>query len=80
MNKKYISLDGLSIGQNCRILRLAAVGSQRRRMLDLGLVSGTRVEMVHESPSGDISAYLVRGSVIALRSEDASQILVELCK
>ncbi len=79
MNKKCISLDSLSIGQSCRIIKLAAIGSQRRRMLDLGLVSGTSVKVVHESPSGDIAAYLVRGSVIALRSEDASQIFVELC-
>jgi ferrous iron transport protein A len=47
-------------------------------MLDLGLIQGTRVEALQKSPSGDPIAYEIRGAVIALRSEEASQILVEL--
>ncbi len=48
-------------------------------MLDLGLVNGTNVEALHKSPSGDPVAYYIRGSVIALRKEDAGKIFVELC-
>jgi len=47
-------------------------------MLDLGLVIDTVVEALRKSPSGDPTAYEIRGAVIALRSEEASQILVEL--
>jgi len=47
-------------------------------MLDLGLICGTRVEALQKSPSGDTVAYKIRGAVIALRSEEASQIIVEL--
>lgn len=47
-------------------------------MLDLGLISGTVVEAMHKSPSGDPTAYNIRGAVIALRSEEAGKILVEL--
>ncbi len=46
-------------------------------MLDLGLVNGTPVEALQKSPSGDPTAYFIRGAVIALRSEDAGKILVE---
>ena len=55
---------------------LMAKGSERRRMLDLGLVSGTEIEAVQKSPAGDPVAYLIRGAVIALRNEDAGKILV----
>jgi len=48
-------------------------------MLDLGLVNGTNIEALHKSPSGDPVAYYIRGSVIALRSEDAQKIFVRLC-
>lgn len=48
-------------------------------MLDLGLVNGTNVESLHKSPSGDPVAYYIRGSVIALRNEDAGKIFVQLC-
>ncbi len=48
-----------------------------RRMFDLGLIQGTVVESLRRSPSGDPTAYQVRGAVIALRSEEASNIFVE---
>ena len=41
------------------------------------LIKGTKVECVQKSPAGDPIAYLIRGAVIALRSEDSSQIYVE---
>jgi ferrous iron transport protein A len=46
-------------------------------MLDLGLISDTMVEALQKSPSGDPTAYYFRGAVIALRSEEASRVLVE---
>ena len=53
-----------------------------RRLLDLGLVPGTRVACVARSPTGDPAAYRVRGAVIALRGGDAAGIQVtaeEVC-
>ena len=43
----------------------------RRRLLELGLVPGTRVTCAAVSPAGDPAAYLIRGAVIALRRKDA---------
>ena len=50
----------------------------RRRLLDLGLTPGARVACLFSAPSGDPRAYMVRGSVIALRREDADR--VALCR
>lgn len=50
----------------------------RRRCLDLGLLPGTEVEAVMDSPLGDPVAYRIRGALIALRREDAEGVLVEL--
>lgn len=50
----------------------------RRRLLDLGLTPGSRVACLFSAPSGDPRAYMVRGSVIALRREDADR--VALCR
>jgi len=65
-------------GKSVTVKALTAAGNTRRRMLDLGLVIDTVVEALRKSPSGDPTAYEIRGAVIALRSEEASQILVEL--
>ena len=48
----------------------------RRRLLDIGLINNTKIECVGQSPSGDPKAFLIRGAVIALRSEDGNNIIV----
>lgn len=58
-----------SISRNVR-------GIERRRLLDLGLLAGTAVEAEMTSPSGDPTAYRIRGAVIALRREQADQIRI----
>ena len=74
--KGLTPLGRLPIGQKGTVKFLTANGSQRRRMLDLGLVDGTTVEALQKSPSGDPVAYFIRGAVIALRAEDANQVLI----
>lgn len=76
MNEKYIPLSTLPIGKKAIVKKLTSDGSVRRRMLDLGLISDTAVEALQKSPSGDPTAYYIRGAVIALRAEEASKIIV----
>jgi ferrous iron transport protein A len=77
MNERLISLNLLPLGKKAKVKVLTSDGTIRRRMLDLGLISDTEVEALQKSPSGDPIAYHIRGAVIALRSEEASKILVE---
>ena len=71
-----LTLDRLPIGQTAVVSRLAFQGNERRRMMDLGIVKGTTIEAVQKSPSGDPIAYFIRGTVIALRDEDARKIII----
>jgi len=70
------SLTDLSPGSVCQIVSLELSGLLRRRILDLGIVPGTLIRCIRRGPSGDPTAYLVRETLIALRNEDAAQILV----
>ncbi|MEZ5332537.1 MAG: iron dependent repressor, metal binding and dimerization domain protein [Thermoanaerobaculia bacterium] len=72
-------LSDLAMGESARVIALSPAlrGPERRRLLDLGLVPGTRVEAELRSPSGDPTGYLVRGAVIALRREQADKVHVE---
>ena len=74
---EQLSMNTLLDGQSALVSRVDAEPSMRRRLLDIGLIEGTDVECLQRSPAGDPVAYLIRGAVIALRAEDASQILVE---
>lgn len=71
-----IPMSSLESGQSGRVLELMSLGSLRHRLLDLGLVPGTRVERLMNSPIGDPVCYRIRGAMIALRAQDADQIRV----
>lgn len=78
MMKKIMPLHMLPLGSKARIKALISDGTVRRRMLDLGLILDTKIEALRKSPSGDPVAYEIRGAVIALRSEEAAKIMVEM--
>jgi len=71
-------LSGLKPGAPTRVIGLspACRGAERRRLLDLGFVPGTQVEVEMVSPGGDPTAYRVRDTVVALRREQANLIRV----
>lgn len=74
--REKVCLKDLKRGQKAVITKLAAYDDMRRRLQDIGLIEGTLVECVGKSPLGDPTAFLIRGAVIALRSEDAGRVLV----
>ncbi len=70
-------LNDIEVGEHAVVGSLHATGSMRRRLLDIGLIENTEVECLGRSPGGDPSAYLIRGAVIAIRSEDSKNILIK---
>jgi DtxR family Mn-dependent transcriptional regulator len=66
-------------GETVRVLdiSMACQGTQRRRLLDLGVVRGTEVTAELVSASGDPVAYRIRGALIALRRDQAKWVHVE---
>ncbi|MTV49127.1 ferrous iron transport protein A [Heliobacillus mobilis] len=72
-----LPLSQMPVGHKARVVTLMLDGFSRRRILDMGLIPGTVVEVLRRSPLGDPTAYRIRGSVIGLRKEEASRIIVE---
>lgn len=70
------TLAELEPGESAVVDRLQAAGGLRRRLMDIGLIEGTRVRCVGRSPLGDPSAYLVREAVIALRFSDSQKVFL----
>ncbi|MFA7467792.1 MAG: FeoA family protein [Desulfotomaculaceae bacterium] len=69
-------LNRLGNGCCALVTELNAEGLTRRRLLDLGLVPGTKVEVIRRSPLGDPIAFNIRGAIIAFRKEEAEKVLV----
>lgn len=77
MKSQNITLNKLPLNKKGIIKDLHCSGNIRRRLLDLGLVSGTPIFPVFISASGDPTAFEVRGTIIAIRKEDSSLIDVQ---
>lgn len=71
------TLDMIPPGCICKVSAHLAAGTLHRRFSDLGIICGTEIQTILQSPCGDPRAYLIRGAVIALRNADASKIAVE---
>lgn len=71
------TLNKLPLSSMGKIHSLDFYGKDRRRFLDLGFTIGTNVLAAFSSPFGDPVAYIVRGTVIALRNEEAKKIIIE---
>lgn len=73
----YITLNDIVPGERAIIKSINISGSMKRRLLDIGLIEDTITECVGKSPMGDPKAFLIRGAVIAIRSDDSSKIIVQ---
>jgi len=72
------TLDALAPGESALVTGIspACRGLERRRLMDLGIVRGTRVAFERHGLTGGLRAYRVRGAVIALREEQAAVIRI----
>ncbi|MGE5354600.1 MAG: iron dependent repressor, metal binding and dimerization domain protein [Deltaproteobacteria bacterium] len=71
-------LSSLKEGQTAYISGLSPScrGLERRRLMDLGIVTGTRVSLMMISPGGEPTAYNILGAGIALRKKQADNIFI----
>lgn len=67
-------------GQKFLIQKVEIKGDLKRRLLDLGFVPGSVVEVLKASPLGDPISYRVAGTVIALRKEESQLLFGEVIK
>tara|TARA_Y100000588_G_scaffold9512_2_gene10648 strand:- start:9061 stop:9531 length:471 start_codon:yes stop_codon:yes gene_type:complete len=74
-----LTLSDLEPGEIARVIDIspACRGSERRRLLDLGVVGDTEIRVAMASAAGDPVAYLIRGALIALRKSQAAWIRIE---
>ena len=69
-------LSGIRLGERVLVAKLCAKETMYRRLLDIGFTEGAAVTCLYPSPFGDPRAYLIRGTVIALRKEDADGVMI----
>lgn len=82
-----MDLSQLARGSAARVVRVGgpgiggALGMDRSistRLMELGLLPGTRVHVVRVAPMGDPMVVSVRGAELSVRSSEARLVTVEL--
>lgn len=71
------TLAQLKPGEKAVVRKVGGGGSLRRRLMDMGMVSGIEVEMLKVAPLGDPVQYRLRGYCLALRRSEAALIEVQ---
>jgi len=72
-------LSSLPPGSAGTVTAVEVAPEHRGRLLEMGLLPGTRVEVVRYAPLGDPVEIKVRGYNLSLRKHEAEQVWVQTC-
>lgn len=72
-----MTLEELKVGKAGILATVGGEGALRLRLLDMGLVPGTRVQVCKVAPMGDPIQICVRGYELTLRREDAAKLTLQ---
>jgi ferrous iron transport protein A len=72
-----LPLTDLPVGRSARIVRIRGHGPIRHRLIEMGVTRGATVFVERVAPLGDPIEVRVKGYSLAIRKEEAVQILVE---
>ncbi len=72
------TLNQLEPGERATIVKVGGEGPVRRRILDMGVVSGAEIKVVRVAPLGDPVEFLIKGYNLSLRKSEARNVQVEV--
>lgn len=71
-------LDSFKIGEKGTIKTVNGEGKLRRRLFDMGVTPGAKIELIKKAPLGDPLEVHIRNYVLTLRKSEASLIIMEV--
>lgn len=71
-----MKLTDLKIGDSKTITKVGGEGALRHRLLEMGIIPGTKIEITKKAPFGDPIQIHIRGYELSIRKEDADYIEV----
>ena len=70
------TLNDVPVGEGATVASIRGEGALRRRIMDMGITTGTKVEVRKVAPLGDPMEVTLRGFDLALRKAEAESIVV----
>ena len=69
-----MTLRDLKPGQSGVVASIGGAGNIRRRVLEMGVTPGTKIDVIKVAPLGDPVEVVLRGYNLSLRKEEAEAI------
>jgi len=76
MTDELQPLSALAVGTPAIVAEIKLAPAAKARLMEMGLLNGTLVELIRFAPLGDPVEIKVRGYNLSLRKHEAEQILV----
>ena len=73
-----MTLDEMKPGQECEVVDVIEEGVLGQRLLDMGFIPGTRIQVVRNAPLVDPVEFLIKGYNLSLRHSEARKVEVTL--
>jgi Fe2+ transport system protein FeoA len=74
-----MGLNELKPGESGKIIKIGKISDEKikRRLLDMGVTSGAKVEVSRYAPLGDPMEIIIKDYKLAIRKQDAVNIAIE---
>lgn len=72
----YMKLHELTVGMQAVVTKVSGEGALRLRLLDMGLIPGTKIKLIKVAPMGDPIEVRLRGYELTMRVDEAEWIEV----
>jgi len=76
MSIDKIDLDEIKPGEKCKIVEVFLEGAEGQRLLDMGFIKNTEVEIIRNAPFSDPVEVRIRGYNVNLRHSEAKKLKV----
>ncbi|MEA3305800.1 MAG: ferrous iron transport protein A [Candidatus Omnitrophota bacterium] len=73
-----MNLSEIKPGRECRVIDVLADGALGQRLLDMGFVPGTKIQVVRNAPLVDPVEIRIKGYLLSLRHDEAKTVEVTL--
>ena len=64
-------------GESANVVKVHGTGALRRRLLDMGITKGSRIDVLKMAPLGDPIEVTIRGYELSLRKSEGEMVEVE---
>jgi ferrous iron transport protein A len=71
-----MTLDEIKPGEECEVVDVTADGVTGQRLMDMGFIPGTRIQVVRNAPLVDPVEFLMKGYHVSLWHSEAGKVEV----